>query len=81
MEIFELLFSSAQFCGCLFDVLTFAVDIWAGTSTYRYVKAAKMKTDDDKEAVRMILLVVLIAAAMCLTAFLIVRWIDQFRRA
>ena len=80
MEIFELLFASAQICGCLFDVLTVGVDLWVGTSTYRYVKGQKSKSDDSSQGFRTVALIILLVGAIVMTALLLIRWTNPNHR-
>ena len=80
MEIIELLFGSAQACGCLFDVLTVLIDIWAGTSSYRFVKSRGKKPNDRPQDAKVVLLILLVAMAVIFTFVLLVRWLGPTRR-
>lgn len=85
MEILELLFAAPEMCGCLFEIITILVDVFAGASTYRYVKARKSddhKTgtnDDDgsQRAWQSFLLGLLIMGAIVMTTLMVARWIHN----
>ena len=83
MEILELLFASADACGCFVQVLAALVDLSAGVTGYRVGKKVKERRqaaargDELPKKPSIWPLVVLVFAAVFVTGFALIQWLRR----
>ena len=72
MEFLELLFGAPELCGCTIQLFAALMDVWAGVSTVRYVKAAKAnKPRPSIERVLCIVVIAIVATMYVVTSIIL----------